>query len=62
MTSKPEVDQVTPTCYEQIRELDEKENWTERATIVTKTDHQVYTETAQQIIGEVVDSLPINDQ
>ncbi|XP_071506552.1 uncharacterized protein [Diadema antillarum] len=45
--------------YSAVRELDEKERWVERATIVTKQDHEEYVTIAADIINEIISSLPI---
>ncbi|XP_060067197.1 transforming acidic coiled-coil-containing protein 3-like [Ylistrum balloti] len=54
------VKKVTPTRYEQIADLDEKENWIERTTIVTKTDHNLNIEYAKDILNNVVENLPLS--
>ena len=36
-----------PPCWEELRKLDEVENWTERTSVVTKEDHQEYLEAAR---------------
>ena len=33
--------------WQAIRNLDEEENWTERTQVVTKEDHELYTEAAR---------------
>lgn len=33
--------------WQVIRNLDEEENWTERTQVVTKEDHELYTEAAR---------------
>ena len=35
------------TAWEDIRKLDEEQNWTERTQVVTKEEHNFYTETAK---------------
>lgn len=44
--------------WEQIRALDEVENWAERTRVVSRQDHQYYTECAQEFIHDLVDSMP----
>ncbi|OWF36112.1 transforming acidic coiled-coil-containing protein 3-like [Mizuhopecten yessoensis] len=58
-TPRP-VKEVTPTRYEQIADLDEKENWIERTTIVTKTDHLLNIECAKGIVNNIVENLPLS--
>ncbi|XP_033757053.1 mucin-2-like isoform X2 [Pecten maximus] len=53
------VKKVTPTRYEKIADLDEKENWIERTAIVTKTDHMLNIECARDILDNLVEKLPI---
>lgn len=38
---------VSSGDWQEIRKLDEEENWTERTQIVTKEDHKLYTEAAR---------------
>ena len=40
--------------WEQIRALDEVENWAERTRVVSKKDHQYYTECAHVSFGSVL--------
>ena len=35
------------TAWEDIRKLDEEQNWTERTQVVTKEEHNFYIETAK---------------
>ena len=35
------------TAWEDIRKLDEEQNWTERTQVVTKEEHNLYIETAK---------------
>ena len=35
--------------YEEIRKLDEEQNWTERTQVVTKEDHKLYIDIARVI-------------
>ena len=41
-------------CWEELRKLDEEENWTERTSVVTKEDHQDYLEAAKVSNGVLV--------
>ena len=36
-----------PHVWQEIRKLDEEENWTERTQILTKEDHTLYLEVAK---------------
>ncbi|XP_001634776.3 transforming acidic coiled-coil-containing protein 3 isoform X2 [Nematostella vectensis] len=45
--------------WEEIRCLDEEENWTERTQVVTKEDHQLHLETAKEFLEEIINNLPI---
>ncbi|XP_071148361.1 transforming acidic coiled-coil-containing protein 3-like isoform X4 [Mytilus edulis] len=45
---------VTPTRYEQIKELDDQENWAERTTVVLKCDHEENTKNAQAILHDLI--------
>ena len=36
-----------PHAWQEIRKLDEEENWTERTQILTKEDHKLYLEVAK---------------
>lgn len=49
----------TPTRFEDIRVLDEKENWSERTAVVTKAQHQEYLKMAHEIMLEVINKLPL---
>jgi hypothetical protein len=53
------VKKSTPTRFDGIRLLDEKENWIERTTVVTKDQHEEYLEMAQDIMLEVINNLPM---
>lgn len=47
-----------PPVWQEIRELDEEENWTERTQVVTKEDHQLYSEAAKEWLEELLANLP----
>lgn len=53
------VKKSTPTRFEDIRVLDEKENWSERTAVVTKAQHREYLKMAQEIMLEVINKLPL---
>ncbi|XP_062608994.1 uncharacterized protein LOC134270769 [Saccostrea cucullata] len=55
------VKKSTPTRFEEVRVLDEQENWIERTSIVTKDQHQEYLEMARDIMMEVINKLPLED-
>lgn len=49
-----------PKQYDSIRELDECENWTERATVITKEQHEEYIKIAQQVVSQIIETLPLD--
>ncbi|XP_041476419.1 transforming acidic coiled-coil-containing protein 3-like isoform X1 [Lytechinus variegatus] len=51
----------TNSPYGAVRELDEKERWSERATIVTKQDHEDYMIIAAEIINDIILNLPVGE-
>ena len=53
---------ATPTRFEEIREMDEKENWSERNTVVLKQDHDINIKYAQDLLMELIENLPIQNQ
>ncbi|XP_061180058.1 transforming acidic coiled-coil-containing protein 3-like [Saccostrea echinata] len=55
------VKKSTPTRFEEVRMLDEQENWIERTSIVTKDQHQEYLEMARDIMMEVINNLPLEE-
>ena len=56
------VSKVTPSRFEEVRKLDDSENWKERTTVVTKAEHCDYHEAAKEILTDLVDNLPISDR
>uniref|UniRef100_A0A8W8IJ01 Transforming acidic coiled-coil-containing protein C-terminal domain-containing protein n=1 Tax=Magallana gigas TaxID=29159 RepID=A0A8W8IJ01_MAGGI len=56
------VKKSTPTRFEDIRVLDEKENWSERTAVVTKAQHREYLKMAQEIMLEVINKLPLEEK
>ena len=53
---------VPPKGFEDIRELDELENWRERVTVVTSFDHREYVAIVTDLITELVDNLPLSQR
>ncbi|KAM7431597.1 Transforming acidic coiled-coil-containing protein 2 [Porites harrisoni] len=47
-----------PHVWQEIRKLDEEENWTERTQILTKEDHKLYLEVAKEWLEELIADLP----
>ncbi|KAK2180918.1 hypothetical protein NP493_420g04027 [Ridgeia piscesae] len=52
--------QRSPKRFEDIRELDELENWRERATVVTILDHREYVTIVSDIISDLINNLPLS--
>ena len=50
----------SPKRFEDIRELDELENWRERATVVTIFDHREYVTIVSDIISDLINNLPLS--
>ncbi|KAK3726937.1 hypothetical protein QZH41_014793 [Actinostola sp. cb2023] len=44
--------------WEEIRSLDEVENWTERTQVVTREDHQLHIESTKEFLNNLIDNLP----
>ncbi|XP_078357818.1 uncharacterized protein LOC144642671 isoform X1 [Oculina patagonica] len=44
--------------WEEIRKLDEEQNWTERTQVVTKEDHKLYIGIARELLDEIITDLP----
>lgn len=44
----------SPSCLEE-----DKENWRDRAEVVTKLTHNAYNEYAKELLADVVNSVPI---
>lgn len=55
----PKVAPVDPFAYEALRELDEKENWAERAEVIFKTEHEQLVDLSREILDDLIRSLPI---
>ncbi|PIK52393.1 putative transforming acidic coiled-coil-containing protein 3 isoform X4 [Apostichopus japonicus] len=47
------------TAYEAVRELDEKENWTERAEVIFKTEHEQLVEVVEGFLEELINHIPL---
>ncbi|KAK3094810.1 hypothetical protein FSP39_006495 [Pinctada imbricata] len=54
------VKKSTPTRFDAVRKLDEKERWIERTSVVTKQDHLDYVMYATEIFNELINNLPID--
>jgi hypothetical protein len=48
---------VTPTRYENIRNLDDQENWGERTAVVFKADHDENVINAQAILLDLLNDI-----
>lgn len=48
--------------YSAVRDLDDKERWSERATVVTKQDHEDYMIIAADITNEIINNLPTSSE
>ncbi|XP_064383174.1 transforming acidic coiled-coil-containing protein 3-like isoform X2 [Halichondria panicea] len=48
--------------WEAIRSLDDKENWIERTSVLSKDDHQHLLLCAEEILNDVLDTLPIESK
>lgn len=55
----PKLAPVDPFAYEALRELDEKENWAERAEVIFKTEHEKLVDLSREILDDLIRSLPI---
>ncbi|XP_031554284.1 transforming acidic coiled-coil-containing protein 3-like [Actinia tenebrosa] len=55
---KVELTQSQLDTWEEIRSLDELENWTERTQVVTKEDHQIHLEAAREFLEDIINNLP----
>lgn len=44
--------------WEEIRKLDEEQNWTERTQVVTKEDHKLYIDIARELVDKLITDLP----
>ncbi|XP_030841678.1 transforming acidic coiled-coil-containing protein 3 isoform X3 [Strongylocentrotus purpuratus] len=47
--------------YGAVRDLDEQERWSERATVVTKPDHEDYMIIASEILNNIILNLPVGE-
>lgn len=47
------------TAYEAVRELDEKENWTERAEVIFKTEHEQLVEVVEGFLEDLINHIPL---
>ncbi|KAG1679887.1 hypothetical protein GQR58_012820 [Nymphon striatum] len=50
--------ETSPRIHRAVTELDEEENWRERVEVLTKQDHGEYTQYAQDILNDLISSLP----
>ncbi|XP_071828054.1 uncharacterized protein [Apostichopus japonicus] len=47
------------TAYEAVRELDEKENWSERAEVIFKTEHEQLVEVVEGFLEDLINHIPL---
>jgi hypothetical protein len=50
---------ISPSRFEEIRDLDEQEKWRERVTIVTAMDHEQHVAFTRDIVLDIISALPV---
>lgn len=48
--------------FENIRELDENERWTDRNWVITAPQHQENLKLVSQTLGDIIEKLPIGER
>ncbi|XP_038070918.1 transforming acidic coiled-coil-containing protein 3-like isoform X1 [Patiria miniata] len=48
-------------AWDILRQLDEEERWTDRVQVVTRQDHEEYTQFAREFLEEIIENLPFRE-